>query len=163
MNVLFLSQIVPYPPHGSVLQRGQNLLRELGRHTQVHLLAFVPGYITDAIGTRRAPCRARPVLRDDRILSAVAETIPPVPHCCACGQHMLAAAVQHICPPLSGLSGEGAERLFSVPLGILHVDTLAFSRFVRRDHRLPPVLTHHNIQSKLMERRSKVEAQLLAG
>ena len=41
MKVLFLSQIVPYPPHGGVLQRGYNLLRELGRDACVHLLAFV--------------------------------------------------------------------------------------------------------------------------
>ena len=41
MKVLFLSQIVPYPPHGGVLQRGYNLLRELGRDARVHLLAFV--------------------------------------------------------------------------------------------------------------------------
>src|SRR5262245_66596601 len=41
MNILFLSQIVPYPPHGGVLQRGYHLLRELGREARVHLLAFV--------------------------------------------------------------------------------------------------------------------------
>ena len=41
MRVLFVTQIVPYPPHGGVLQRGYNLLREPGRHHEVHLCAFV--------------------------------------------------------------------------------------------------------------------------
>ena len=40
MRILFVTQIVPYPPHGGVLQRGFNLLRELGRTHDVHLLAF---------------------------------------------------------------------------------------------------------------------------
>ena len=31
---------MPYPPHGFVLPRGFNLLRELGREHEVHLLAF---------------------------------------------------------------------------------------------------------------------------
>ena len=41
MNILFLSQIVPYPPHGGVLQRGYNLLKELHKYCTIHLLAFV--------------------------------------------------------------------------------------------------------------------------
>jgi hypothetical protein len=41
MKVLFLSQIVPYPPHGGVLQRGYNILREISRYNTVHLLAFI--------------------------------------------------------------------------------------------------------------------------
>ena len=40
MRIAFVTQIVPYPPHGGVLQRGYNLLRELGREHDVHLLAF---------------------------------------------------------------------------------------------------------------------------
>jgi polysaccharide biosynthesis protein PslH len=40
MRILYVTQIVPYPPHGGVLQRGFNLVRELGRHHEVHLLAF---------------------------------------------------------------------------------------------------------------------------
>ncbi len=31
VKVLFLSQVVPYPPHGGVLQRGYNVLRQLSR------------------------------------------------------------------------------------------------------------------------------------
>jgi hypothetical protein len=40
MRILFVTQIIPFPPHGGVLQRGYNLLRELGSEHDVHLLAF---------------------------------------------------------------------------------------------------------------------------
>jgi hypothetical protein len=41
MRILYVSGIIPYPPHGGVLQRNFNLLRELKRHgAVVHLLAF---------------------------------------------------------------------------------------------------------------------------
>ena len=41
MRVLWLSHLVPYPPKGGVLQRSYNLLREVARHHEVYLLAFV--------------------------------------------------------------------------------------------------------------------------
>ena len=55
MKVLFLSQIVPYPPHGGVLQRGYHIVRELGRQASVHLLAFVH---PDARTPRKVDARA---------------------------------------------------------------------------------------------------------
>ena len=41
MHIVFISQILPYPPHGGVLQRGFNLLRELGKNHKVDLLAYI--------------------------------------------------------------------------------------------------------------------------
>jgi len=43
-KILWLSHLVPYPPKGGVLQRSYNLLKELARYHDVHLLALVqPG------------------------------------------------------------------------------------------------------------------------
>ena len=61
MRVLFLSQIVPYPPHGGVLQRGYHLLRELGRTARVHLLAFVH---PDVLPTKETEDASRAALSD---------------------------------------------------------------------------------------------------
>ena len=41
MKILFISQIVPYPPHGGVLQRGYNILCQIAKKHDVHLLSFV--------------------------------------------------------------------------------------------------------------------------
>jgi hypothetical protein len=55
MRVLFLSQIVPYPPHGGVLQRGYNIIRQLGQLAEVHLLAFIH---PDALPTPTTPTQS---------------------------------------------------------------------------------------------------------
>ena len=41
MKILFLSQIVPYPPHGGVLQRSYNIIHEIAKNHEVYLLAFI--------------------------------------------------------------------------------------------------------------------------
>lgn len=163
MNVLFLSQIVPYPPHGGVLQRGYNLLRELGRHAQVHLLAFVH---PDALPTPTALDESRAALGQ---FCETIEFFPLWPK--QSRLHLVAALAASTCSrkPFSVIAHRSAafqarvtERLAAVPFDILHVDTLALSRFVPHDRHLPAVLTHHNIESMLMKRRSEVETRLLA-
>lgn len=163
MNVLFLSQIVPYPPHGGVLQRGYNVLRELGKHAQVHLLAFVH---PDALPTP----------------SALDESRQALGRCCATLEyfdlwpkrskaHLAAglAASTMSSEPFSVIAHRSApfkarvaERLAAIPFDVLHVDTLALGQFVPEGNRVPTVLTHHNIESMLMERRGDVETRTLA-
>ena len=76
MRIAFVTQIVPYPPHGGVLQRGYNLLRELGREHRVHLLAFHhPDELPPGEPVERSRARARQVLRAGRILSALAQAV----------------------------------------------------------------------------------------
>ncbi|HFD31151.1 MAG TPA: glycosyltransferase [Gammaproteobacteria bacterium] len=40
MNILWLSHLIPYPPKGGVLQRSYNMIKELSKYHDVHLLAF---------------------------------------------------------------------------------------------------------------------------
>lgn len=40
MRILYVTQIVPYAPHGGVLQRRLNLLWELGNRHKLHLIEF---------------------------------------------------------------------------------------------------------------------------
>ncbi|MCK4587284.1 MAG: hypothetical protein KAU29_08075, partial [Gammaproteobacteria bacterium] len=40
MKVLWLSQVIPYPPKTGVLQRNYNLIREASYHADIHLLAI---------------------------------------------------------------------------------------------------------------------------
>ncbi len=163
MNVLFLSQIVPYPPHGGVLQRGYNLLRELGRHAQVHLLAFVH---PEALPTPSALDESR------EALGRFCETIEYFSLWPKRSRlHMLAGLTASTCAPQpfsvlahrsAAFKARVAERMAVVPFDILHVDTLALGQFVSADCRVPTVLTHHNIESMLMARRGEVETRALA-
>jgi sugar transferase (PEP-CTERM/EpsH1 system associated) len=163
MNVLFLSQIVPYPPHGGVLQRGYNLVRELGRDARVHLLAYVH---PDVLPTEAA-CRESQVALG-KFCEAV-EYFPLWPK--ASPVHRIAAlAVGAISPrPFSVLAHRSAafrrrvrELVETKKFDVIHVDTIALAQFLDRRWSIPTVLTHHNIESQLMERRAGAERGLFA-
>lgn len=162
MRVLFLSQIVPYPPHGGVLQRGYNLIRELSSWEQVHLLAFVH---PDQLRTREAIAESRRVLREH---CESVDYFPLWPK--RSRGHRLAALALSGCSslPFSVIAHRSAafarrvrEILAASRFDVVHADTLALAPFV--DHGVAPsVLTHHNIESRLMERRADAQRNPLA-
>jgi sugar transferase (PEP-CTERM/EpsH1 system associated) len=163
MRVLFLSQIVPYPPHGGVLQRGYHLLRELGREASVNLLAFVH---PDALPTDATLDDSRTALQ--KFCESV-EYFPLWPKISPV--HRVAALAAGACSssPFSVLAHRSglyqrrvSEILKTERIDVIHVDTIALSQFVPQECRTPVVLTHHNIESQLMERRASVEKGALA-
>ena len=163
MRVLFLSQIVPYPPHGGVLQRGYNLLRELGRRTTVDLFAFVH---PDTLPTEAARAESMAAMRQ------FCERVEYFPLWAKASQvHRAAALLASACSqrPFSSIAHQSAafrqrvsEAMSSGKYDILHVDTIALSQFAGGRNGLPAVLTHHNIESSLMDRRARVETRPLA-
>jgi sugar transferase (PEP-CTERM/EpsH1 system associated) len=163
VKVLFLSQIVPYPPHGGVLQRGFNLLRELGRQAHVHLLAFVH---PDVLSTPDAVEDSRRVLGE---FCASVEYFRLWPK--ASKLHQAAALAVSTCSrdPFSVIAHRSTayqrrvdETLGAVSFDVIHADTIALSQFVPGGRRMAAVLTHHNVESMLMERRAQVESGALA-
>lgn len=163
MKVLFLSQIVPYPPHGGVLQRGYNLLRELGRNARIHLLAFVH---PDVLPTEAA-CRES--LGALQKFCETVEYFPLWPK--ASPVHRVAGlAASALSPhPFSVLAHRSAafrrrvsELIDAKGFDLIHVDTIALAQFLELKQPIATVLTHHNIESQLMERRAGAESGLLA-
>lgn len=163
MNVLFLSQIVPYPPHGGVLQRGFNIIRELGRRATVHLLAFVH---PDELRTSEMREESKRVLLEH---CASVEYFPLWPK--TSRVHLAGAlAVSALSPaPFSVIAHRSrqyrrriGEILRRGEVDVLHVDTLALGQFVADHSRVATVLTHHNIESTLMRRRAQAEKRHLA-
>ena len=160
MKVLFLSQIVPFPPHGGVLQRGFNIVRELGRRASVHLLAFVH---PDALPTADTLAESRRVLGD--FCSEIQYfTLWPKQS----RVHTAAALALGILSKQPFSVGAHRSRQFqdavrralaSQSFDIVHADTIALTRFVdlRSPQRAPAVVTHHNIESQLMQRRADLE------
>ncbi len=159
MRVLFLSQIVPYPPHGGVLQRGYNVIRQLGQHAEVHLLAFVH---PEALPTPET-------LAESRVeLSRFCRSVEYFPIWAkkSAAHKVLALSVSVVSgQPFGAIAHRSAafrQRIEAVvrqqPFDIVHVDTIGLAGFVDLD--APPaatVLTHHNIESMLMARRAEVE------
>lgn len=163
MKVLFLSQVVPYPPHGGVLQRGFNLLREAGRSVDVHLLAFChPDILATAAAVRESVEKLSEFCR-------TVEYFPLWPKRSAL--HRLAALAGGLlsAEPFSVIAHRSQafrRRVEELAGGggfdLVHADTIALAPFVAAPGRLPAVLTHHNIESVLMERRARAERGGLA-
>ncbi len=163
MRVLFLSQIVPYPPHGGVLQRGYHIIRQLSRRASVHLLAFVH---KDVLPTEAALEESR------RALEEFCETVEYCPLWAKTSiVHRVAALAASTCStvPFSLIAHRSSvferqvrDALKRDRFDLVHVDTLALSQFIEFPKTLPAVLTHHNIESILMERRAHVETRTLA-
>jgi polysaccharide biosynthesis protein PslH len=159
--VLFLSQVVPYPPHGGVLQRGYHLLRQLGRSARVDLLAFVHPNLL--------PTQAR----QDESYAALQAFCERVEYFSlwakASALHRVGALAASAVTrdPFSAVAHRSAAfraavqaRLATGAVDLIHVDTIGLSSFVEGVRGVPLVVTHHNIESMLMERRASVHRGL---
>jgi len=163
MRIAFVTQIVPYPPHGGVLQRGYNLLRELGRHHSVQLYAF---HHPDELPPGESVERSREALSE---FCELVEYFPLWPKQSA-GHKLAAFALAAPYPkPFSVLAHRSvalSKRLSEVLRtesrpDIVHLDTIALSPYQRYCGPVPTVLTHHNVESQLMERRALVESSAI--
>lgn len=164
MRILFVTQIVPYPPHGGVLQRGYNLLRELGKEHSVHLLAF---HHPDELALGEPLENG---LRELRKFCKEVELFALWPKRSAV--HKLAAfAAGAVFPgPFSVLAHRSealADRIRTLcasdsPPDIVHLDTIALAPYLALCGAVPAVLGHHNIESQLMARRADHESGALA-
>jgi glycosyltransferase involved in cell wall biosynthesis len=163
MRILFVTQIVPYPPHGGVLQRGFNLLRELGREHDVHLCAFVH---PDEL---RTPEEVETSLRELRKFCRQVEYFDLWPKRSAA--HRLAAFAAGALYPLpfsvlaqknGALSRRVRELCDTGAVDVVHLDTIGLAPLRVLCGKVPVVLAHHNIESQLMARRGEHETGAFA-
>jgi len=149
---------VPYPPHGGVLQRGYNIIREIHKYNKVHLLAFIH---PDVLKTEREVEEAKEELgkfsesveffplwvKESRLNKYIGLSLgffSPLPF------SVHAHRSKSFGMKMRQVLSEGK-------IDLIHYDTISLSQFAQSDGDIPKVLTHHNIESKLMERRAKVE------
>ncbi len=163
MKVLFLSQIIPYPPHGGVLQRGYNIIREIGKENEVYLLAF---HHPDTIATESLLEESKREL--EKICSQVHyfKLWPKQSKI----HKFLAFLLGFFYPlPFSVLAHKSSaykktirEILEKNEIDIVHIDTVGLSQYRECIGDVQCIVTHHNIESSLMARRSKVESNWFA-
>ena len=168
MNVLWLSHLVPYPPKGGVLQRSYNLVRELARHHDVSLLAFVQG----------EPLRAsfgnleEGLVAANSALSEFCSHVAFVPIPCeqrTWGRHRLALRSLVSADPYtinwlkSGPYRQRLDHLLQdMQPDLVHFDTISLAAYRGQVGSLPTILDHHNIESHMMLRRADKETNPLA-
>lgn len=163
MNILFLSQIVPYPPHGGVLQRGYNIIRELSKYGRVHLLAFLH---PDTLTTPRMIAESREVLSRYCVNVEYFPLWPKQSKAARTFAYLLGAAWPEPFSVLAHRSAAFRRRIAELTtrgdMDIVHFDTIALAQYLPRRLPCPTLVTHHNIESMLMARRSVAEKSYLA-
>ena len=163
MKILFVSQIVPYPPHGGVLQRGFNLLRELYKFSDVHLMAFVH---PDTLQNPDDLSKSKEVLSE---FCSEIEYFPLWPKKSMIHKYFAFlssifyqgpfSVYAHKC---SALDKRINDVIKNEGIDLVHFDTIALARFNNKNIEVPKTVTFHNIESHLMARRSQVEGNMLA-
>jgi len=146
-----------------VLQRGYNLLRQLSGHAEVHLFAFIH---PDVLPTEAARDEGRRELRQFCESVKFFELWPK-----RSPLHRSAAlALSSTSSDPFSVIAHRSERFRSAvshalrtsPFDLVHADTLALRQFVDPQGGVPAVVTHHNIESVLMDRRAQAERGLWA-
>lgn len=158
MNLLWLSQNVPYPPKTGVLQRNYNLVREASRRANVYLLAvlkrdILPGqYDLDT-----AKRELGKLCRDVEIVDLPIESSQA---------RLYSAAFKSLFTndPLSvswikdgGMRKQLRRMLGMVKFDLVHVDTISLAVYRDELRGIPKILNHHNIESHLLMRRTLFE------
>ncbi len=163
MKILFLSQIVPYPPKGGALQRGYNLIREIHKYNKIYLMAFIHPEVLNN-DTLIADSR--------RELEKFCERIEYFPLWPKKSKYHTYAGVlfslfskRPFCVfayRSSSFKKCFLEIMRTEKIDLVHVDTIGLAQFNNETIHVSKVLTHHNIESILMKRRAEVEANPLA-
>ena len=158
MKVLWLSHFLPYPPKGGALQRSHNLLRQIARRHEVHLVSLnqrknlpAPENVEEATGFLKGICKQVDVF--------------PIPSDAAKWRWAMMTVAGYlrsspydvnwlINPDMKNF----LERLSKTEtFDLVHVDTIGLYPYVASFSGIPIVLNHHNIESQMMRRRYENE------
>jgi len=161
-GLLFLCHSLPYPPDGGQALRSYNILKLLAEDFDVRALFFY----------RRAIRRTgEDVARGLSALSPVARASAyPIPG----DTNPLRMAVDHLRSVATGrvytrfVHTSSAFRrallraLEDDPPRLVHVDSLDLSAYLPDVRHLPFVITHHNVESRLLDRRARASRSRVA-
>lgn len=162
MKMLMITHLVPYPPNGGVKIRNYNLLREASRHHDIHLLTFYQGAhiknqreLEHSVDAIKAFCKHLEVYEIPSDKSRFAwysllfrNLFSLTPY-----------SVWRFHSPQMVRSVEKA--LSNGTFDLLEVGTIALADYTKLAEKVPKILVHHNIESKLLFRRSKYTGNLL--
>lgn len=156
MRILFVSHFIPHPPTGGASLRNFNIVKELSKDNQVHLVTFTqrdrhptPERIELSREALRPYCEEVTIIElatDHSRLRwyglLALNLFSPEPYSAwKFRSPKMVAAIEH---QLDGY-------LFDV----VHVDTIALAGYLSHLRGLPAVLNHHNIESTLLRRRAR--------
>lgn len=161
MKVLWLSHFVPWPPAGmGMLQRSHNLLREAARRDEIHLVALndrrlLSGAALAEAGERlRGICAAVDIVARDAFGPRSARLL-------SYARTLASGAAYDVEWARSRALDARLRELAKGPaFDLVHLDTIGLAPHARRFPGAALVLTHHNVESTMMQRRASLEPSL---
>jgi len=162
MKILWLSHIVPYPPKGGVLQRSHNLLKQVAKRNEVHLVSLnqkkvlpTPEEVEEATGILKTICKMVEVF--------------PIPSDASIVQWSSMAMWSYFSSypyNFNWLLNKEMTKFIdklskNEQYDLIHVDTIGMIPYALPFGRVPTVLNHHNVESHMMHRRFEKETGLM--
>lgn len=167
MKILWLSHLVPYPPKGGVLQRSFNMVKEISKGNDLHLVCFVQSGMFSHV----YPDMETAYSETKNALGEYCEKIEYLPIPCEeskFGKYFLALKSLVTIDPFTVnwlKSAKMHELLRKLSLehdyDIVHFDTISLIPFLKYFPESKKVLDHHNIESHMMFRRTEEETNFL--
>lgn len=162
MNIIFLADIVPYPPNTGIKIRTYNIIREL--HTQGHnvfLLAFNHKvFINDAKTKTLCAQKLKNICKKVHIFEIPSEKNRFTHYLC------LAKNLFEIDPyrvkryQSKKCSDRIKEIILNNKIDLVHLDKTEFYWYSKFIDGIPIVATNHNVESNLMKQRSRYEISM---
>ncbi len=167
MKILWLSHLIPYPPKGGVLQRSYHLLKETAKHNEVHLLAFnqkdliAPLFDNMDEGIKEANVHLSGFCKSVSFFPIPIDSSP-------IKKKIIAFKSLFTKYPYTInwlLSDEFGVRLKTIiekeEFDFIHFDTISLAPFKKICGDTATSLDHHNIESHMLFRRARKDANWL--
>jgi len=160
MKLLWLAHAIPYPPKAGFLLRSYNLLRELARTQRVDLIAF----IQEPWITTLFPTLEEGLEESRRVLGGFCESVTFLPIDQVqrpWGKQLTALQALVTGEPYTAswlISAAArrkiAEQITKTHYDLVHFDTIGLAPYRDLARGSATTLTHHNIESHMMQRRA---------
>jgi glycosyltransferase involved in cell wall biosynthesis len=150
-RLLFLAQVLPFPPDGGVAIRTYNILRLLAREYDITALCFYRRATVRDVGasvtalSAFARVMAFPILEERSALKRATNHLRSV-----LGRRVYTVlAYEH-----PGFRSRLRRELRDGAFDLVHVDSLDLSGYLGELGAIPTVCVHHNVESALLRRRA---------
>ena len=158
MRVLWLGHFTPYPARGGAPQRSFNLIREGGARAELHFVGLAqrahqpgPAQVAEAERAIGTVCASAQVI-DVRLRTTRSGKAWALARCLATGRSYNEMVL------VGSRWAREIERAFArIRPDVVHVDSVMAVDLIPEGSRVPAVLTHHNIESDMMERRADLD------
>lgn len=162
MNLLWISQNVPYPPKTGVLQRNYNLLREAAKLADVYLLAvFKRDILPGEYDLEAAKRELGKLCRRIEIVDLPIESSRFRLYGTAFSSLFTSDPFSVNWIKDAGMRQQLRRMVNEVKFDLVHIDTISLAAYRDEVQGLPKILNHHNIESHLFKRRIMYEANPL--